>query len=531
MMRGLPEQISAEEKKKWENGLTHLYQQMKDNPPESQAHQSAKTRLVEFSQNLHRKLQNFRAQSGQGQARPPSQAAQPQSQVQGAGNAANSGATQPSKAQGPSNKPSEQVLTYINSFPYVLPPSLTQGTPEAQKWLTDAKNRLGKALYTMETTSRELRNLENMVKERVEQGSPLSQEEQKDYMTKKEALQKQHSDAKRYSEGFGRSQGQRGAAASASASTAGQQNMAQQGGSATAGPQRPATNAQQTQNGSLPGVQTVNSAIQSARNQQINASNAQNAVQPAPQAEQVPQASSGQPANATNHPSIPQTAVSQNTTVKLEDGSNQPQLNTAAATAPHIQTNLSRTNNSPHSAVPQSATSVGAPRPLTHQAALTQAARTYSSGQTSATPVMGSHAHPSVPREIQNINTVKMPIPKQLPPGAIGPPQPVPMQPSRPSLSGGPTNAGSGPLGQPVLQKTPGFNLEGEGERIMNKKKLDELVRQVTGGGDGLDSGEALTPEVEDVSIHPLCPLKKIAIIVIYASTKRLSVCMLYSHD
>jgi transcription initiation factor TFIID subunit 12 len=529
MMRGLPEQISAEEKKKWETGLTHLYQQMKDTSPDSQAYQSAKTRLVEFSQNLHRRLQNIRAQSGQGQARPSSQAAPPQSQVQGAGNAASLGATQPSKAQGSSNKPSDQILNYVNSFPYVLPQQLTQGTPEAQKWLTDAKNRLGKALYTMETASRELKNLDIMSKERKEQGNPLSQEENKDYLAKKEALQKQHSDAKRYSDGFRKSQEQQGASVSAPA--VGQQSMAQQGGgNATAGPQRPAVNAQQTQNGSLPGVQAVNSAIQSARNQQINASNTQNAVQPTPQAEQVPQASSGQPTNATSHPTMPQAAVSQNTNVKVEGGSNQPQLNTAAATAPHIQTNLSRTQNSPHSAVPQSAASVGAPRALTHQAALTQAARTYSSGQTSATSVMGSHAHPSVQREIPNINTNKMPIPKQLPPAAIGTPQQVPMQPSRPTLSGGPSNAGSGQLGQPALQKTPGFNLEGEGERVMSKKKLDELVRQVTGGGDGLDSGEALSPEVEDVSIYLSCLLKKMAIIATCVIPNGY-LSILYSHD
>jgi transcription initiation factor TFIID subunit 12 len=192
MMRNLPEQISVEEKKKWETGLTHLYQQLKENPPESQAHQSAKTRLMEFSQNLHRKLQNFRAQAGQGQPRSSNQGVQPPSQGQVAGSAANQGAAQPSKAQGPSNKPSEQVLLYVNNFPYVIPQQLTQGTPEAQKWLTDAKNRLGKALYTMETASRELRSLENMVKERVEQGNPLSQEELKDYGAKKETLQLQH---------------------------------------------------------------------------------------------------------------------------------------------------------------------------------------------------------------------------------------------------------------------------------------------------------------------------------------------------
>jgi transcription initiation factor TFIID subunit 12 len=268
-------------------------------------------------------------------------------------------------------------------------------------------------------------------------------------------------------------------------------------------------NVQQPQNGSMPGVQAMNSAIQSAINQQINASNVQNAVQPTPQPEQASQTLSGQATNATALPSLPQATASHKVGVKVEGGSNQPQLNTVVASAPHLQTNLSRTQNSPHSAVPQSATSVGAPRPLTHQAALTQAARTYSSGQTSATPVMGSHAHPPLPRETPNINPNKMPIPKQLPAGAIGPPPQVPMQPSRPTLSGGPSNAGSGPLGQPVLQRTPGFNLEGEGERVMNKKKLDEVVRQVTGGGDGLDSGEALTPEVEDVSISSIVSTRK----------------------
>ena len=54
---------------------------------------------------------------------------------------------------------------------------------------------------------------------------------------------------------------------------------------------------------------------------------------------------------------------------------------------------------------------------------------------------------------------------------------------------------------QPVMQKAPGFNVEGDAERVLNKRKLDELIRQVTGGGEGLDNSEGLTPEVEDVSL------------------------------
>jgi hypothetical protein len=59
--------------------------------------------------------------------------------------------------------------------------------------------------------------------------------------------------------------------------------------------------------------------------------------------------------------------------------------------------------------------------------------------------------------------------------------------------------------------------MEGEGDRVLSKKKLDELVRQVTGGGQGLEDGMGLTPDVEEVryyrlptsmdAAYPLCTL------------------------
>jgi transcription initiation factor TFIID subunit 12 len=109
------------------------------------------------------------------------------------------------------------------------------------------------------------------------------------------------------------------------------------------------------------------------------------------------------------------------------------------------------------------------------------------------------HSHPSVsqPRESQNIITNKMPIPKQLHERAAALPMPVQVAPGRPTLSGGPSNAGNGVLSQPVLARTPGYNMEGEGDRVLSKKKLDELVRQVTGGGQG--EKEGLAPDVEEV--------------------------------
>lgn len=53
-------------------------------------------------------------------------------------------------------------------------------------------------------------------------------------------------------------------------------------------------------------------------------------------------------------------------------------------------------------------------------------------------------------------------------------------------------------MNQPALSKTPAYQLDGEGERILNKKKLDELVRQVCGGTAEGQEGNMLTPEVEE---------------------------------
>ena len=85
-----------------------------------------------------------------------------------------------------------------------------------------------------------------------------------------------------------------------------------------------------------------------------------------------------------------------------------------------------------------------------------------------------------------------MPIPKNL---NVTAPEPVPMAAARPTLSGGPSHGAMGIMGQPAIQKHPGYVLEGEGQRVLSKKMLDILVRQVTGGG----SGEGLTPDAEEV--------------------------------
>ncbi|KIN00894.1 hypothetical protein OIDMADRAFT_197840 [Oidiodendron maius Zn] len=483
-MRNLPEQFTATEKEKWENGLRALWTAIESNGPETPQHQDAKRKLFEFSKTLTHRLQTIKAQAAQaaqqaGGARPASQGQPPGSGGDNTGGNANAG------QQRPQPKVSAKIMEHITNFPYVIPPQFNQGSPEAAKWLQEAKSRYGKGLVAMESATARIAALESMQQKRVDDGKPFTPEEEKDFKEKKEAAQKQHNDAKGFVDNF--RQQQKLASQKANQQGSGAQQGAggtTDGGQAAARPQM----SQQAANPALQASQTVNAAIEAARNQQLGGARPQ--MQQNGQLSQVP--------STPSIPNIPQQGA-QVQNIKQEAGV--PQINTQMQGRP-VQT------NSPQSAVPQSAHSVGpqsatasqVPRALTHQAALQSAARTYSSGQSSGTPnVMGhSHTHPSTPRETQNVITNKMPIPKQLPERAAAPPGPVPMPQPRPTFSGGPSNAGSGVMSQPVLQKTPGYTMEGDGDRVLSKKKLDELVRQVTGGGEGLGGGENLTPEVEE---------------------------------
>ena len=160
-----------------------------------------------------------------------------------------------------------------------------------------------------------------------------------------------------------------------------------------------------------------------------------------------------------------------------------------------MQANAHQQSNSPH---PQSATSnaPGPPVPLSHQAAVSAANRSYTDPQRTNTPMQqGGQGGNFGSREREQLNNPKMPIPRHL---NVAPPLPVHMGQARPTM-GGPTNGAPGPMGQPVIPRPPPFQLEGEGDRVLSKRKLDELVRQVTGG-----SEEALTPEAEEVSFEVL---------------------------
>lgn len=515
-MRNLPDQFTQEEKQKWEAGLKNLWMTVEKNGPETQAHQESKRKLFDFSRTLTMKLQNARAQQSQQQAagssaRPPSQGQTLQAQA--GENAPASTPQQPSQVQPqqqqqrPEPKVPQKLIDHVNGFPYVAPATFAPGSQEATRWINEMKSKYLKALTGMENAAMRVQGLKGIYEKRKEEGKPFSPEEEKEYTEKLEGSKKAHADFKNFVDSFRRQQeGLRGAA-SGSQGTLGQQpaSAATGGGNGTATanpgqapPTRPQMSINQPANPAQQNTQTVNAAIEAARNQQLAGG------RPAMQQMNMPM-SQGPQIGSQNAPSNPNVGQ-QN--IKAEAGAPTP-INTAITQMQRGSIGgQGMQTASPQSAVPRSAgipQSAGPqqqgqiPQALSHTDALHQAARSYSNP---APTVMGhSHPNPSMPRD-GNAITNKMPIPKQLSERATAPPQPITMPPARPSLTGGSNGIGNGVMNQPVIGNPPGNGpMTGNDEGILTSNKLNELVRQVTGGGNGLEGGQGLAPDVEQVCV------------------------------
>ncbi|ESZ92895.1 hypothetical protein SBOR_6723 [Sclerotinia borealis F-4128] len=567
--------FTDEDKVKWETGLRGLWSQIEENSAESPQHIEAKRKLAEFSRSLTGKMQAYRAQQQRQQVQqaqqhqPQGQQVQQNQQSQQAQHSQpipqpsaaplNNTAQQNSASQqhehtalsqealasGPNagsvsqqqprpqipGQPQDKLLQHIKTFPWAAPPNLIPKSAEWTKWLTEVKNRYGKGLMAMEKATSQLKGLEEYIKKKREERIATEQDET-DYQTRVADFRNQHSQAKkiieeirdnqkRFQSQNSQHQGQQQHLQQSQASGSGPSDPNVNGNvggigskgshgvqgthlNQTQGAPRPPMNLQQPPNPAMQNTQTVNAAIEQARNQQMGGVN-----RPSMPQGQLPHGPQIPTPTAPSHPTMPQSQPGQAPGIKTEPTIPGP-INTAVTQMQNNQPRPGQTN-SPHSAIPQSATSTsaanhGPPRALTHQAALQTAAQSYSSagGQATGTPtVMGhSHTHPSampiaMPKEQPNSSSQKLPIPKHLPERAIAPPQPVQMGQPRPSYTGGPSGAGNGVMNQPVISKAPGYVLDGEGDRVLSKKKLDELVRQVTGGGENAASN-GLTAEVEE---------------------------------
>ncbi|KAJ0117226.1 transcription initiation factor TFIID subunit 12 [Diaporthe amygdali] len=547
-MRNIP-QLSPEEKVKYENGLRQLWGALQNAAPGSPQQREAQKKIADFSHQLVNKMRQ-RMPANQGQQGQNSQAGNSQNPGAADGSASGAAGSQPSQAtattgptstpaqpQGQAPRPASSIQQHLEQMTWIPPQEVVDQGPEAAaKWSASNKEKYQRAMLQMQSTTERLKNNENLAKTLSQKGAAMTPEEQKSFQSiqaQKPQVIKAYQDAKRFVEEFRKAQTER----KAGAQTANAQARPQSNGgvvNANANPPpRPGPSPQQP---------AVPNSVDAAKNQQANAAggvtgaNGQTGQQQPQPPTQPPKVTASAAPQASPVPTTQPAPGPSSQPIKVEPGTQQhphpPPVNTAIASASAAGVQTAGTPTQVRT--PQTATPVtGAPRSLSHQAALSLANQRGSQAgslpgpapqQTtpqgpggtplSAPGVMGTvvpqpghpHAHPQTQQPQPLTQNSKLPIPKQLPEKAAAPPQPVSLSaggvtPGRPTYTGGGGIAG-GVMGNPVLPKLPVVQMEGEGERVLNRKKLDDLVRQVCGGQAEGQEGNVLTPDVEESILH-----------------------------
>ncbi|KAK7707556.1 Transcription initiation factor TFIID subunit 12 [Diaporthe eres] len=544
-------QLSPEEKVRYENGLRQLWTALSAAGPGSPQQREAQKKIIDFSHQLINKMkqripgtqaqQNQNAQAGNSQnqgaadpAAPASAASQPSQTASTAGPASTPAQSQSQpQSQGQPQRPGSSnihIQQHLDAMSWIPPPEIVeQGSEIAAKWSAAQKEKYQRAMMQMQSTTERLKSNETLAKSLQQKGAAMTPEEQKNLQniqSQKPAVIKAYQDAKRFVEEFRKGQAERRAANQSSNSQARPQSNG--GVNANANPPpRPGPSPQQP---SQPNAAVEQQAVAATTGSGANGQTGQQ--QPQPQA-QPPKATSSAAPQPSPVPTTQAAPGPASQPIKVEPGTQQhphpPPVNTAIASA--AATGLPSAGTPTQVRTPQTATSItGAPRSLSHQAALSLANQRGSQTGTipgsapqqstpqgpggtplSAPGVMGTvvppaaghpHAHPQTQQPQPLTQNSKLPIPKQLPEKAAAPPQPVSLSaggvtPGRPTYTGGGGIAG-GVMGNPVLPKLPVVQMEGEGERVLNRKKLDDLVRQVCGGQAEGQEGNVLTPDVEE---------------------------------
>ncbi|RYO83474.1 hypothetical protein DL762_006117 [Monosporascus cannonballus] len=457
-LRSLPV-LTPEEINKYEEGLRSLWETVKNNPPDSQAHISAKGKIVEFSRMVYKKItslqmrQQQQQQQQQGAARPQpggAQAGQSGQQAQSPHNTAqNSAPIGQNRPQGPATgtapsslpgaapslpsgnvqKPQQTqipkaIMDHINQLPWnnlQIPQNL--GQEQAAKYVSTFKQKYMQSLMTMEQARTRIHRVEKHVKEREEKGQPFPPEDLRRILEQKEHDTRLHADANKVINNIRTQLGQGANAGRNGQGPSNAQPPRSQPGSVP--PQNAAAAAAST-NSMQAMTASVNAAMDAAKNQQIAAANrAQGAAaQQLPQAPATPATPSTTAAQQQPHP-----ATAPQPQVKIEPGTQQqqqqqhpPPVNTApaAASTAHMPSAGTPTTASARVQTPQSATQPqpqpqqqpvpgGPVRPLTHAAAVNRANSSTNIGvqpgpsHSGITPtsgsagLMGSNPQPSHP--------------------------------------------------------------------------------------------------------------------------------------
>ncbi|KAL4953366.1 transcription initiation factor TFIID subunit A-domain-containing protein [Aspergillus filifer] len=472
--------------------VRNFWEILNSRDPQSTEYQQAHTRLSQLSQSLMKGMRMFQ-QNRQIQHQ----------QMQAASAAAPGQPVQRSQSVNPQNFAQllPQIQQKVNSLQLFLPPNIS--SEQAGTWLPEAKLRYGIALQKQEIGRVRLSELRQQISQRQAAGN-LTQEEMNEFKNRQLTADKLFREGSEFLTKFKEQQDvfkaqQQRAGTQHSGQTIPQQAGARPSTAATPASGGPTTAPTAVHSGqtNAPAAHTINSAVSAARNQA-----AQAAMSPTPS--QPGQAVTGQnSAPSTVTTGTPQQQPSQAQPQAQQSGSNFNQVPNQASTSDGA---------TPTASTVQAANVQGPPRPLSQQAAMAQATQNYSNSptvngsnnantgqaQNLSQGAANSHAHPQgyINRSTENsARNVNMVIPKNL---NVPPPKPVPMAADRPTLSSGPSHGAMGMMGQPAIQKHPGYVLEGEGQRVLSKKMLDVLVRQVTGGGEG----EGLTPDAEEFMLQ-----------------------------
>lgn len=529
--------------------------------------QQMQQQMQQTQQQQAQQQQGQNLQQQQVQPRPQQVQPNPAGQQQQQQNVANTAAQPSAAVAGGAQRPNAQnpqgqqqqrapipghISSHVNKMTFRTPAQLAEKPAEAAKWIEDIKDRYGRALMTMESSKQKVAQIDKVINDRAQAGTPFTENELQQLQVRKEQQLKQHQDAFKWVDSVRKSQGnlqgvnqaaQGNAAAAQAAQQTAQANAAQAQSQAQA-QQSQQTQAQaQAQNQAQAKVQAQNNAQSTVQNMTpvpanaaVEAAKQQMANRASPAAGPVAAAQQARQAQATPQPQQQQMKPQAQPVIKQEPPHPGP-VNTAIASAAAQQQQQQAgtpTQQAARVQTPQqTATPVtvnGPTRALSHSAAMNLAnqravntpgsapvppgqqpnsgASTPAPGQVNQginmpqqQPAQGHpHAHPPQPQQQATIQS-KMPIPKQLPEKATAVPQGVAVgggvNTGRPTMSQGSGTLG-GVMNQPPMNRIPAYNHEAEGDHVLSKKKLDELVRQVCGGNGESQDGNLLTPEVEE---------------------------------
>ena len=541
--------FSSEQKQHYKNGLAQLWQTLENTPQGSPQHQEAENKIKAASMKIMQHVANkgsARPTSGGGPPRPnPNQLAG----GQGGMPMQQQGSQQPAQPQQAPQQTGQQGMNLgvrtqqeIRSVKINFPAhAIQQGEGAMQNYRKAWMQRAAGILQKRDQAFTKGTGYQNSANQKyLQQGQAIPREVTNEIARLKEEMTAANSEwenMKRQNAGIAQQEAQ------------GMQR--QHSAQGQAGNQQQVNGAQEMQR---PGtMQGVNNPQQGDGSMNVDQNNSrsplqpqgsfqlqpQNHVAPSPAHQNIPQ----QPPSA--HPQqTPQTATQSqppqnfppNSMPQQQQPNQQPRPQMNPQQMQQHQQSMAQQQHqpTPASGVPQSAGGPQQPQqrpqPLTHQAAISQAADSYSRQQAqqqqqsqnqvpqlpNGSMALNGGAPPSAtqqtntpssayPQLSQNPSqsgaTNKFPIPKQL---TLDPrtQMPVAGPPSRPTFS----NAGM--MSQPGVPRPAQFTLEGEGDRVLSKRKLDELVRQVTGStasaSAGDDSGEnTLAPDVEEAGPHP----------------------------